>query len=234
MRRSFARSFARGGLALALLVAACHGRDADAPRSTPEVDAGAPAASASASSAASSSATIAASAASSSAPCRKLSDAAERARKAPCTRGSDCMLAPAGCCAPCGMPSKCDLVAMPRSAFEPFRRATCPSPVACPACASAMPPQIVPFCRAGVCEVVDVPTDAITACEQDSDCLVRDWACCTACDASPVYPIAIRRDAMSTYDDQVCSLAGSCPKCKTGIQGYRAKCERATKHCMVE
>ena len=80
-----------------------------------------------------------------------------------------------------------------------------------------MPPQIVPFCRAGVCEVVDVPTDAITA-----------------CDASPVYPIAIRRDAMSTYDDQVCSLAGSCPKCKTGIQGYRAKCDRATKHCMVE
>jgi hypothetical protein len=139
-----------------------------------------------------------------------------------------------GCCPSCNPPSKCSYAAVPRSAVGEFSRAVCPSPRGCPKCDEGMPPQLMPFCREARCEVVDVPADAISACERDADCLVRDWACCTPCDAQPVYPIAIRRDAMATYDEQVCSLAGSCPRCKTGMQGYRARCDAATRHCVVE
>lgn len=214
---------------------ACHGRDAETPRTDPRAADAADAAHADAgpaASASSSARTVGPSA--SVAPCPPLPEAAARATKGPCARGSDCALANVGCCPSCSPPSKCSYAAVPRSAVGEFSRAVCPSPRGCPKCDEGMPPQRLPFCREARCEVVDVPSDAISACERDADCVVRDWACCTPCDASPVYPIAIRRDAMATYDEQVCSMAGSCARCKTGMQGYRARCDAGTKHCVVE
>jgi hypothetical protein len=205
----------------------CRGREPDAPR--PELPADAGLAAFSSASGPVSATTTPPRA---EAPCPKLPEAAEAARKRPCARGTDCALAPTSCCAPCGEPTRCDLAAVPRDAVETFARAVCARPSACPTCAEGRPPELVPFCRAGACELVDLRADAISACERDADCAVRDWACCTACDASPVCPIALRRDALSTYEDQVCALSANCPKCKNGIQGYRARCDPATRHCV--
>jgi hypothetical protein len=241
-RRALALSLATlltatGAASSSVSLTGCRGRDAETPRAAPPegaagLDAGLEAgleAGTSAADAASS-----AKAPASATACRALPDAAERLTRGACAKGSDCGMAFNGCCLGGAKTTRCDYAAMPRAAIEEFGRAVCPNPKMCPKSAEGSPPEMLPFCRAGRCEVVDVPSDAISACERDADCLVRDWACCTPCDASPVMPIAIRRDAMATFDEQVCSMAGSCARCKTGMQGYRARCDAGTKHCVVE
>ncbi len=79
-------------LATCVALAACHGRDAEAPRTTGAPSDAGPSASASTSLSASSRAAAAPSI------CPPLPAAAERQTRGPCVSGSDCALAFVGCC----------------------------------------------------------------------------------------------------------------------------------------
>ena len=75
-------------------------------------------------------------------------------------------------------------------------------------------PNLVPECRTGLCQVVDLQTLDLTACSSDSDCRIRTRDCCECGGGlEPEDIIAIRVDAESAYSALACDPGTACPEC---------------------
>lgn len=133
-----------------------------------------------------------------------------------CTVPADCVVVPQSCCGTCGVATRGDAIAIPRSRASSHRSEVCRDEMACPACAGLSDPTLLATCRAGRCELVDLLDDpALTGCEVASDCRIRTVDCCecggrTSRDAV----VALRADAESAFSALVCDGSGvACAEC---------------------
>lgn len=149
-----------------------------------------------------------------------------------CVAPGDCRLAYRGCCAPCTMPTACDVVAIAGSQESAFLTKTCGSSTpGCPACLGASNPDLHAACRKGRCVTVDLPADPSSACNSDDDCVARPPDCCGPCGPGGAW-IALRKDAVASYVAEVCGKT-KCPQCKTKPAAPKAMCDAKTRHCVV-
>jgi hypothetical protein len=129
------------------------------------------------------------------------------------------------------MPEVADVLAV----STPFESAVvakmCPEPVSCPECAEVDNPWLSAFCRSNHCEVVDVRTDAISACTSDDDCVARSTYCCDDC-AGNDPNIALRKDQVDAYRQQICGKT-KCVSCAAPTSKHKAVCNPVRKHCEV-
>lgn len=147
-----------------------------------------------------------------------------------------CVLTGPGCCGiGCGMEPV--VVAVGRNQTEVYREATCDTkgPVACPGCASIPNPNVHAACRNRTCEVVDVRTSELSACQTDLDCqLAYGAACCARCEPPTIYElVAINRRRTSDFRSLVCAGTEACPRCASDWSSFGAVCDVSTKHCKV-
>ena len=153
-----------------------------------------------------------------------------------CGDVTECELTSVTCCGTCGEPTTSDVTAIAKVHDAEWRSAVCgPGPGACPGCASRPNPDLRVTCTAAHCRVLDVHTDAVSACESDADCMVRAPECCEPCGAvSPYDLVALSRAQLSTYLAETCPSGGtSCPDCAPSYPaGVTAKCDD-TKHCVL-
>jgi hypothetical protein len=115
--------------------------------------------------------------------------------------------------------------------------ATCDQtgPVACPACASRLDPNVQAFCTSGKCQITDVRTDAISKCSTSDDCILRYATCCQPCNGgSPEEVVAVNRAGEGALAIQLCSGSEACDKCLPSFgEGIKAACNASTGHCEV-
>jgi hypothetical protein len=150
-----------------------------------------------------------------------------------CGGPGSCVLESNGCCPKCGTPVLSDYTPVDRTESDAFRKFTCIDPApTCPKCASFRDPNLWAFCKAKKCVGIDVRTDPVSACSTDADCKLRYSGCCE-CDGAGL--IALASSKVSEYVAQVCD-----PKavCDAYLPAYpidkTAKCDLATKHCVVK
>ena len=130
------------------------------------------------------------------------------------------------------MPERCDVYAVAITYTSSLEAKVCSTPAACPACATATNPSLQAFCVSGACSVVDVRTDAISACTTDDDCVARTAYCCDDCFGTDP-KIALRKDQVSEFEQQVCGKT-KCMQCKAPPpQTQKAICHPVRKHCVV-
>jgi hypothetical protein len=98
---------------------------------------------------------------------------------AACDGPGQCALVPTGCCGTCGAPELSDLAAVNTARAAEFAESVCPEPIPCPKCATQPNPNLFATCRQGRCVAADARTDAVSACQQSSDCVLRyGMGCC--------------------------------------------------------
>jgi hypothetical protein len=134
-----------------------------------------------------------------------------------CKAPTDCVVTSAGCCGVCDGPdvSRRDLIAYNRQYQGQI--STCDAgDVACGACPEPVPGQgtlmyFVPNCVQGQCVVEDIRTSPVTACEDASECRLRNGTgCCEGCGGETV--VSVRNDG--SFEDLVCGgVAQPCPAC---------------------
>lgn len=95
-----------------------------------------------------------------------------------CEVPSDCTLVLNGCCAPCGLPSSADVVAVRKDRADEISQRVCAEPVPCPKCASFENPALIATCQASRCTTIDLRKHPVTECSQDVECRLRSNACC--------------------------------------------------------
>ncbi|MEM9072011.1 MAG: hypothetical protein AAGE52_26130 [Myxococcota bacterium] len=135
-----------------------------------------------------------------------------------CTTNSDCELAAAGCCLPCGEVGLSDVRGINESQRDEYFSDVCPEGAACPPCAPPPFPWLQATCNAGRCEAVDVRELPITECTRDEECRLRVTQCCECGgDVRPEALIAIAgtREGFEGYEALVCDLGMSCGGCLT-------------------
>ena len=159
---------------------------------------------------------------------------------------TDCRLAPASCCGACGAYTRDDIVSMTPDALEAYRASACAGGIGCPACYQAPDPALLPVCEAGSCGVLDLydpamdHRSAFTACETDSECMLRVAACCecgATIDGSTV--VAIRVDQLAAFEALLCPPGTGCPECAPLYPDYlfthcRADTAGGPKRCVVD
>ena len=124
----------------------------------------------------------------------------------------------------------CDAYAVHESHKQPLATKICAGLDVCPACAALAPTGGRPVCRKGMCEVIDVQLDPISACQTDDDCIARSDGCCDACAGGGSF-IALRKDKVEDYRGMVCGKS-KCAQCATS-KGPKARCHPTRKHCLV-
>ena len=134
-----------------------------------------------------------------------------------CQAPTDCVVTGAGCCGICDGPgiTRRDLIAYNRQYQNQVSGCNAVD-IACGACAQPLPGQgslmyFVPNCVRGQCVVEDIRTSAVTACEDTSECRLRNGtACCEGCGSSNV--VSVRSDG--SFEELVCGdLPQPCPAC---------------------
>jgi hypothetical protein len=96
-----------------------------------------------------------------------------------CDGPGQCALLPTGCCGGCGTQELTGLAAVNQARAADFALSVCPDPVPCPKCASTPNPNLFATCQAERCVAADARTDAVSACQKDSDCVLRyGMGCC--------------------------------------------------------
>lgn len=157
---------------------------------------------------------------------------------ASCTHPGECALAVPGCCGyTCGELTASSLVAVRRGTQAELKASTCDDQggmTTCPGCVSGQPPaSLQAMCRAGTCAVVDVASDALSACSADGDCALRPATCCACGLVDAANLVALATGSVSDYGSAICDPAQPCGKCAWEIPtSARARCG-ATKHCEV-
>ena len=154
-----------------------------------------------------------------------------------CSMPGMCALVPRSCCGACGQPTKTDQIAIPRDKYGDYRTLACSGdggPVSCPDCAAAPDPELQAFCRSGSCEPVFVPSDAISACTTDADCVLVSGVCCGLCDSERVL-VAITKGKEGEFVNQICDPRVDCAPCPTPTPiKSKTHCDMATKHCVTD
>ncbi len=151
-----------------------------------------------------------------------------------CTGPGQCVALQTGCCGVCGAPTLADVTGVNAERIERFRADTCrdPDPV-CPECASMDEPNLVAFCVAEECTAIDVRLDELSACTADSDCMLRDPACCESCRPVPETLVALATAHALEYRLAICPPDAACPACwPIYPAGWEAVCG-ADGHCAV-
>lgn len=153
-----------------------------------------------------------------------------------CAKAGECLLAANDCCGVCSTPKATDLDAVNYTKVQPHFEEVCPSPQGCPACLSQSNPALSAMCKQGKCAVVDVTTDAISACKVDSDCALHVANQCCNCTLQPPSEyVAIASSAVQAYELEVCGAGkGPCSlECAGQFPpGLVAKCA-PDGHCKV-
>ncbi|MBI5537286.1 MAG: hypothetical protein HY898_31480 [Deltaproteobacteria bacterium] len=142
-----------------------------------------------------------------------------------------------GCCPACGLEKITDNTAVNRDPVQQatFRAAQCSDPTpGCPDCMTQTDPNLAAFCVAQHCEMIDVQTNDVSACNSEGDCMLRYPECCEQCGGpAPQMLIAINKSQYSTYQDQACdpTSPAACPPCVPVYpDDWMAYCG-ADKHC---
>ena len=148
-----------------------------------------------------------------------LPDAQPDAPFGECRTPTDCVLLPESCCGSCGQPSRTDIDSVPRSGADAQRAMACADPVPCPACEGQPDPTLLPDCSMSSCTVLDLnppvgPPPGLSACEEDTDCIIRAASCCE-CGATITEEtvVAINLEIRGGYDPFVCEPGTGCPEC---------------------
>lgn len=153
-----------------------------------------------------------------------------------CAKSGECLLAANTCCGTCTTPKATDLDAVNYTKVQPHFEEVCPSPEACPGCASQANPDLSAMCRQSKCAVVDVSNDEISACKVDADCTLHAANQCCNCAILPESEyVAIASSQMQAYELEVCGPGmGPCNlKCSSTFpSGITAKCG-PSGHCRV-
>jgi hypothetical protein len=151
-----------------------------------------------------------------------------------CTGPGQCLALVPGCCGGCGAPTLGDVAGVNSTRVDEFRAATCGDPhPACPACPTMLEPNLIAFCQTDRCTPLDVRKDDLSACSQDADCMLRDPACCEACNPQPFGLIAIAKAKAAEYRAQACTPSQACPRCAPVYpEGWAAVCS-TDGHCQA-
>ncbi|MBK7396505.1 MAG: hypothetical protein IPJ34_09455 [Myxococcales bacterium] len=164
-----------------------------------------------------------------------------------CTGAGQCAVTPITCCGTCSSPTLGDTKAVRKDKVAIDRSLTCgPTPPPCPGCAvMKLDDSIQAVCRfggggggggapAGRCTAIDVRTEPVSACETDTDCVLRSSGCCDECAPTRDQIIAINTKAIPSWRAEVCVGDEVCSRCLTKPPpGIAATCDPATKHCRV-
>jgi hypothetical protein len=98
-------------------------------------------------------------------------------------------------------------------------------------------PNLLGVCRATKCSAIDLRADVMSACQADSDCVLRmGTGCCESCSgADPSTIVAVSQSGYAELKSNACRPDdGPCSKCAVQYPpGYEAKCDPSTKHCRV-
>ncbi len=136
-----------------------------------------------------------------------------------CLTPTDCVLLPESCCGSCGQPSRTDIDSVPRSGVDAQRAMACADPVPCPACEGHPDPTLLPDCSMSTCTVLDLnppagPPPGLSACESDTDCIIRAASCCE-CGATITEQtvVALNAEIRGGYEAFVCEGDIGCPEC---------------------
>jgi hypothetical protein len=157
---------------------------------------------------------------------------------ASCSAPGLCELVPLTCCGKCGVPALSDMYGVNIDRASAYRDVVCKGgTVPCPDCITMEDPNLAAVCRQGTCRAVDVRSDAMSACKDDTDCTLRAGStCCEACglvDASGL--VALSASGAAELQKNICHPNdGACPPCVPQYPpGWSAKCDPQTKHCAV-
>ena len=90
-------------------------------------------------------------------------------------------------------------------------------------------------CENGTCGVVDVRKDVLSACTQDSDCLLRSSGCCDSCTPDLDHLIALAKTEVPSYLAQACNPEApvSCSSCAPQVPAGASAVCNAGGHCEV-
>ncbi len=153
-----------------------------------------------------------------------------------CAMAGMCALVPRSCCGRCGVATATDQIALPRDSVGKYRELACTSDgggIGCPACASPPDPELQAFCRGGACVPVFVPTDDVSSCSSDADCVPVHGICCGPCDGERTL-VAINRSKISEFNSQICDPRVDCAACPTPSPvKSTVRCDASTKHCVI-
>jgi hypothetical protein len=131
-----------------------------------------------------------------------------------CELTSQCVLRPESCCGTCGAATRDDFTALNRSALEEYAALACEDVAGCDECYMATDPFLAVTCAQGQCEMVDLTTNPITECEENTDCRVRTKDCCECGGGiTEADLIAINREQEVAYSSLVCDPAVACLAC---------------------
>lgn len=155
-----------------------------------------------------------------------------------CSKAGQCVLDAAGCCGLNCQPDS-ELIAVRSGTQQDVILATCtdgdPGHVMCPQCARQIEGAKQAFCRDGKCQVVDIPTDTISTCASNDDCILRYAECCQPCNGGSVNQVvAISKSGEGELTIQLCTGSEACDKCLPSFPGtMHAICNQSTGHCEV-
>ncbi len=142
-----------------------------------------------------------------------------------CSQNQECMLVPTGCCAACN-PDVDDVRAVLVKDAKPACEAACGP---CPELtATDLVSQLRAACIDAVCQVLNLRQQAVTECEQDSDCELRSRNCCNGCGEDPALWLALRKGAVEPSAPE-CNPIPPCAPCPTDARPI-AYCA-PDKHC---
>lgn len=153
---------------------------------------------------------------------------------AACDGPGQCKALVPGCCGVCGAPALSDVTGVNASRVTEFKAATCheKNPI-CPKCAQMTEPNLVAFCESDRCTARDVRTEELSACQTDSDCVLRTAECCSPCQVEPFQLIAIAKAHAEDFRASVCAPTDACPHCVVQMPpGHVASCG-PQHHCQV-
>lgn len=132
---------------------------------------------------------------------------------AACDGPGQCVIANKGCCDPCGAPELADVTAINGKFADAFFQSTCPEPTPCPACATAVNPNLFAYCDNGTCKAADASKHPVSECKADADCSLRyGTGCCQSCGAVDAsWLIAVSDGGLLL--SLVCGEDVGCPAC---------------------
>jgi len=151
-----------------------------------------------------------------------------------CRVPTDCTLVGAGCCGPCEPVAIDGLVAINVGFVNSYVDSVCGDAV-CDACPPPVPSSATrqnfgATCESGRCVVFDVREHEISACTDDSDCILRaNMECCEGC--STVAPTAVNSSADIVA--VLCGAAVPCPACEPALPPNAIPMCASTGHCSV-
>ncbi|MFT5353739.1 MAG: hypothetical protein ACI9KE_000939 [Polyangiales bacterium] len=141
------------------------------------------------------------------------------ARFGECLVPTDCFLLPESCCGSCGQPSRTDIDSVPLAGVDAQRSMACAEPVPCPACEGQPDVTLLADCSMASCTVFDLdppngPPPGLSACEDDTDCIIRAAECCE-CGATITEEtvVALNVEIRGGYEPFVCEPGTGCPEC---------------------